>query len=323
VSLHARRPSRRLLGVLLVLAVLSAGAVTLLLPHRNVYDVQLAHASGLRPGDEVRVAGIAVGKVRSVRLAGTFAVASIETDRSVHLTEDTRAAVKLSSLLGQRYLEVRPGDGRPLEGPIPLANTEPAYTLDHVFVAGQDELEGLDLRAIGKAIDVLGTDLAGPSKEAGAALAGVTSLSRMVSSRDEQLTRLLGATRDVTEIVRGQQGDLMTLAKDSDLVFAMVYQRREVIRRLLADTRVLVAEVSRLVERNERHLRPMLLEMRGLLTVLLDNKKELEQTLALTAPMMRYYANASGDGPWVNVYAPYFLLPDNVTCPLLTPKDCG
>ena len=319
----ARRPSRRRLPVLLVLAILVAAGATRLLPDHDEYDVRLANASGLRAGDEVRIAGIDVGKVGSVRLAGTFAVATIELDQAHHLTEDTRAAVKLSSLLGRRYLEVRPGDGPPLDGPLPLANTEPAYTLDHVFIAGQDELEGLDLDAIGKAVDTLGTDLAGPARQAGAALAGVSSLSRLVSSRDDQLTRLLGATRDVTDIVRGQQGDLMSLAEDSDLVFAMVYRRREVIRRLLSDTRLLVADVSRLVDRNQRHLRPMLREMRTLLTTLEEKKSQLDQTLQLVAPMMRYYANASGDGPWINVYAPYFLLPDNVACPLLTPEDCG
>lgn len=321
---HLRgRPPLRFVPLLLVLTLLAAAGTRLLLPDHTEYDVDLAHASGLRPGDEVRVAGIDVGKVTSLRLAGTYAVATIQLDHGMHLSRDTHAAVKLSSLLGQRYLEVRPGNGPPLDGPIPLANTEPAYTLDHVFIAGQNELEGLDLKAIGKAVDVLGTDLAGPSREAGAALAGVSSLSRVVSSRDEQLTRLLGATRDVTDIVRGQQGDLMTLAEDTDLVMAMVYQRREVIRRLLSDTHALVAEVSRLVDRNQRHLRPMLLEMRTLLTVLEEKKEELDKTIALAAPMERYYANASGDGPWVNVYAPYFLVPDNVLCPLLTPEDCG
>lgn len=323
MSFLARRLWPRGIPVLLVLAILVAAGATALLPDHDEYDVRLANASGLRAGDEVRVAGIDVGKVSAVRLAGTFAVATIQMDHAQHLTEDTHAAVKLSSLLGGRYLEVRPGDGRPLEGPLRLANTEPAYTLDHVFIAGQAELDGLDLDAIGEAVDTLGSDLAGPSRQAGAALAGVSSLSRLVSSRDDQLTRLLGATREVTDIVRGQQGDLLSLAEDSDLVFAMVYRRREVIRRLLSDTRLLVAEVSRLVARNQRHLRPMLREMRTLLTTLEEKKSELDQTLQLTAPMMRYYANATGDGPWVNVYAPYFLLPDNVTCPLLTPEDCG
>lgn len=319
---HVRGRLPRALPVLLVLAIFLGATATQLLPDHQEYDVRLAHASGLRAGDEVRIAGIGVGKVESVRLAGTFAVATITTERAVRLTEDTRAAVKLSSLLGQRYLEVRPGDGPDLEGPLPLANTEPAYTLDHLFVDGQDELAALDLEALGEAIDVLGKDLAGPSKEAGAALAGVTSLSRLVSSREEQLTRLLSSTRDVTDIIHSQQDDLLTLTEDADLVLAMVYQRREVIRRLLADTRVLVTEVSRLVERNKRHLRPMLSRMRTLLEVLERNKRELDESIELAAPMQRYYANASGDGPWVNVYAPFFLLPDNLVCPLLTPEEC-
>lgn len=312
----------RLLPVLVVIALLLGVGATRLIPGHGTHEAELAHASGLRAGDEVRVAGIAVGKVASVRLAGTKAVASFTTDSDVHLTKDTHAAVKLSSLLGKRYLELRPGEGTPLDGPIPLANTEPAYTLDQVFIDAQDELGSLDLDALGEAIDVLTTDLAKPSKEADAALEGITSLSRLVASRDEQLGRLLGTTREVTDLVRGQQGKLLSLVEDADLVAQMIYQRREVIRALLADTRFLVTEVSRLVDRNQRHLRPMLLQLRNLLAVLEAKKSDLDQTLQLTAPMARYYANASGDGPWVNVYAPYFLLPDNLLCPLLTPEKC-
>lgn len=319
-----RRSRRRLLTpALAALTIVLAAGLAQLVPTGREHEVQLAHASGLRPGDEVRVAGIAVGTVESVRLDGMKVLATVRTEPGVRFTEQTRAAVKLSSLLGGRYLELRPGHGPDLEGPLPLTSTEPAYTLDNVFVDGQQELDSLDLDAVGEAIDVLAGDLAGPSKQAGAALAGVTALSRLVSSRDEQLGRLLGTTREVTGIVRGQQRGLVTLAEDADLVMQMVYERRAVISRLLSDTRRLVAEVSGLVDRNERHLRPMLLQMQRLLGLLEERKKELDDALELTGPMMRYYANAAGDGPWVNVYAPYFLLPDNILCPLLTPEECG
>lgn len=321
---HLRRGAPlRLVPVLVLLGTVLALGATALLPTRGEHDVVLAHASGLRAGDQVRVAGIDVGKVESVRLEGTTAVATVRTGQNVEWTEDTQAAVKLSSLLGERYLELRPGVGPRLDGPLPMRNTEPAYTLDQIFVDGQDELGGLDLEAIGEAIDVLSTDLGEPSEQAGAALEGVTALSRLVSSRDEQLGRLLGTTREVTDLIRGQQKELLTLVEDADLVMQMIHQRRAVIRQLLADTRVLVAEVSELVDRNQRHVRPLLLQMKNLLAVLEEHKSDLDETLELAGPMQRYYANASGDGPWVNVYAPYFLLPDNLTCPLLTPEECG
>ena len=218
---------------------------------------------------------------------------------------------------------MRPGRGAPLDGPLPITNTEPAYTLDQVFVDGQDELESLDLSALGEAIDVVTTDLAEPSKQAGAAaLAGITSLSRMVSSRDAQLGRLLGSTREVTDLVRAQQGDLMTLVDDADLVMQMVYQRRAVIRELLAGTRVLVREVSRLVSRNQRHLRPMLLQLRTMLDILERKKSELEESLELAAPMARYYANASGDGPWVDVTRRSSSSPTTSSARSSRPPDC-
>jgi phospholipid/cholesterol/gamma-HCH transport system substrate-binding protein len=319
-----RRRRIPLTPVLALAAITATVVLARAVPTDHGYTVELGHASGLSAGDEVRVAGIQVGSVDEVHLEGTKVVARFAADTDVVLTRDSRAAVKLSSLLGQRYLEVRPGTAGRLRpgGTIPVDQTEPAYTLDRFFLDSGDELAEFDLGALERAIDVLATDLAGSPEATTAALEGVGTLSALVATRDRQLDRLLGTTREVTDVIRGQQDELLDLVSDADLVMQMVHERRAAIRRLLGDTQVLVREVGALVDRNQRHLRPMLLQLRTLLGVLEENKAELDETLELTGPMMRYYANASGDGPWVSVYAPYFLIPDNIACPLFTPEKC-
>ncbi len=71
--------------------------------------VQLADAGGLQRGDRVRLAGVQVGSVRRVSLAGGRVYADLVVDRELDLPRDSRAALRESGAFGGRYLELVPG----------------------------------------------------------------------------------------------------------------------------------------------------------------------------------------------------------------------
>ena len=63
------------------------------------------NVSGLKGGNFVRIAGVEVGKVRNMTLHkdGTVTV-EFAIDKSLTLTEGTKAAVRYENLIGDRYL---------------------------------------------------------------------------------------------------------------------------------------------------------------------------------------------------------------------------
>ena len=126
----------------------------------------------------------------------------------------------------------------------------------------------------------------------------------------------------MTDVVHGQQGNLMRLLGDSDKVAAMINQRRETIKLLLRSTRSMVHEVSLLVRANSKQLRPTLIQLKTLMGTLVDNKEYLDHTLKAVTAQSRYFANATGNGPWIEVFAPDFLITDNLVCAVTTPLEC-
>ena len=66
-------------------------------------------ASGVAKLSRVRVAGIPVGNVRSVRLQGDRARIDVTVQRDVPLYQDAAIAKVMSSLLGEYYLTITPG----------------------------------------------------------------------------------------------------------------------------------------------------------------------------------------------------------------------
>lgn len=72
---------------------------------------EFGSVSGLGIGDEVRISGIAVGKVISTRLnEKTFgATVTLSIDERISLPTDTAARIAATSLLGGSHIELIPG----------------------------------------------------------------------------------------------------------------------------------------------------------------------------------------------------------------------
>lgn len=65
---------------------------------------------GLIVGNEVRLAGIKVGKIDSLKLDDYYGViATFSLPKKILLPEDSGAAVQSSGLIGSKYIELQPG----------------------------------------------------------------------------------------------------------------------------------------------------------------------------------------------------------------------
>src|ERR1700739_676936 len=85
------------------------------------YSAEFTNISGLRPGQFVRASGVEIGKVSSVRLVdgGKRAQGDFNIDRSVPLYQSTTAQVRYLNLIGDRYLELKRGEGEGAERVLP------------------------------------------------------------------------------------------------------------------------------------------------------------------------------------------------------------
>jgi phospholipid/cholesterol/gamma-HCH transport system substrate-binding protein len=75
------------------------------------YTAMFDDASGLHSGDNVRVAGVRVGRVDDVSLDGDAAKVSFTVSRSQPVFTNTRIAIRYQNLIGQRFLALLPGTG--------------------------------------------------------------------------------------------------------------------------------------------------------------------------------------------------------------------
>jgi len=117
------------------------------------YSALFNDASRLKAGDSVRVAGVRVGTVNGVALQpDKKVVVKFDADRSVVLTDGTKAAVRYLNLVGDRYLELvdGPGSTRRLGagGQINVSHTAPALDLDLLLGGLKPLIHGLNPRDV-------------------------------------------------------------------------------------------------------------------------------------------------------------------------------
>lgn len=140
----------------LVLALFTVGLVVVFgqirFDRTTGYSAEFTNASGLRQGQFVRASGVEVGKVKRVRLAdgGRRVMVDFDVDRSLPLFQSTTAQIRYADLIGNRYLELKRGEGEgadqvlPRGGFIPAARTQPALDLDALIGGFKPVFKALD-----------------------------------------------------------------------------------------------------------------------------------------------------------------------------------
>jgi phospholipid/cholesterol/gamma-HCH transport system substrate-binding protein len=270
----------------------------------DTYYAAFSEAGGLKANDEVRVAGVRVGKVDAVQLDGDHVKVTFKVQRGVDFGKDSRAAIKVKTLLGAMFLSLEPAGGGQLEEgtTIPVSRTTSPYDVVQAFSGLAETSEKIDTSQLANSLNTLRDLTRNTPEEFRGALEGVSALSRNLASRDEQINTLLTNLRKVSGVLGDRSGDIVQLMKDSDVLFTALVARRQAVHRLLVSTSSMSKELTLLVRQSRADLKPALTNLDTVVDVLIKNQDKLDDTLRLMAPFYRVFANTLGNGPWFDTY---------------------
>lgn len=279
------------------------------------YQAEFAHTAGIHPGDEVRVAGIGVGEVTGTRLEGDHVLVSFRTNTDVQLGRHTRASIKLATLLGGRYLELQPGgEGELADDRITLANTSVPFDLQNAIQTGTPAIEEIDPAKLRAALDAVAGNLKGNGEAVAKSLDGLTELSTLVTERSDQIAALISSADAVTTMVNDNRAQLFAMMGQADRLIKTLLDRRELIWGILNDFATLTTQLRDLLNENRPQLEPLLANLTGITDILARTNDAIDRALEALVPAARYVNNAVGNGPYLELYLPYAIVPDNLLC---------
>lgn len=316
ISIADRSPYRIGLaaGVGLVVFALLIGFISHASFGKEHYSAYFEHTAGIRVGESVQVAGVSVGKVTGIALRGKAVKVDFTMDRKIRLGSQSHADIKVLTLLGTHYVDIVPKRGGALrDGTIPLDQTTVPFNLQDVIEAGGTALEEFDSTKISESLTVMADALRGTPEATRKALIGVSKLSRLAADRSTQMRTLLASASTVTGKLADNSAGIVELMKQSNLVLTELVSRREVIHRLLIDSERLARAIEGVIDDNEAEFAPLMKNLSATLKLLHDHDEGLSKSIDGLAITSRYFASATGNGPWMDLHDPV-AIPDNVAC---------
>ena len=297
----------------------------------NTYYANFANADGLKSGDDVRVEGISVGSVDSVKVQGDHVHVGFDVKSGIRLGTRTGASIEVATVLGNLFLQLESaGPGRLGEdSTIPMSRTVVPYSLLGALNAFGNFSEKTDIPLLQSSLRTLATTISGiaPDDVKGA-LHGLADVSSTLAAKQRDVSSILQAADSIVATLNKNSGALVGVLMQGDEFLQLVEQRHAVITQLLRDTARLGAQLKVLMERNGAQLTSLLANLDSVTAVLAKEKGQLQAAIVNLGQFGVNITNVTGAGPWLDLLTPTVVVPDNQIkgcgrSPATQPKPCS
>jgi phospholipid/cholesterol/gamma-HCH transport system substrate-binding protein len=292
----------------------------------HTVDADFADAAGLTPENEVRVAGLKVGKVKSVELAApnergvTDRVRVVlEVGNGIKLGGDTEAEIKLKTILGAKFVDVVPRGRAPyIEAGkrIPLDRTRIPFEIYEVTNKTVSTVGEIDAKALNDSLRELADLTEDPKGNLGRALRGLAKASEGLKDRDAELNELVRAGGRILEVLGSRSEDLGRIFDSGAELLGALSSRRDALNRFVRGSNALASELSDLIRSTRGDLDPALRDLHTTLEVVRGDLVPLSKAVQALGPSAHSFANATRQGRWVDIWVQSIL---DIPFPPITP----
>jgi phospholipid/cholesterol/gamma-HCH transport system substrate-binding protein len=279
------------------------------------YTAEFLQAASLRAGNPITVAGIPVGSVTSMKLVGDHVEAGLKIRDNIVLGKDSRASIKVTTILGSRYLAVEPnGPATLANNTFDLSHTEVPYDLQAALKDATTTFEQVDSDRFAQSLAVLGKQLQGLPSVVPQAINNINSLSSIIAVRRDQLGTLLKSTEQVTNTLRRQQAGIGNLINQGQDLLGQFVARRAVFHAMMQSLTSLVDTMSQIVVNDRSGLDSLINDMRDFTGLMAKHDDLLRNLLQISPIFFREAANLTGEGNAINFNAPNVPAIDSWMC---------
>jgi phospholipid/cholesterol/gamma-HCH transport system substrate-binding protein len=272
----------------------------------DTYSALFEDASGLQSGDDVRIAGVRVGKVEDVSLENRTARARFVLERGQTVYENTTVSIKYQNLIGQRYLaldttgqatgSVQPGST------IGTDRTEPSFDVSALLNGFQPLFSVLDPQQVNSLSESIVHTLQGDGVSISALVVQSTSLAAEFAENDEMIGLIVTNLGEVLADVADRGDETTALLESTQRLMTDLNAQAQPLAtavRTIGDTAGPVAEMV-------DELRPALagtIDQLGATTDLVNGDgAQLRTSIGLLPSVLASFARITENGSFINMY---------------------
>ena len=266
-------------------------------------------ATGLVKGDEVRLAGVRVGKVGSLKVQRGKAMAALNIDKRHPLPEGSRFELRWKNLLGQRFVQVVPPEGAtpdakaiPPDARLGADQTAAAADLSTLLNNTQPILAKLDTPTLNRVMATFATALQGREASLNQA---ITDSSRLIATLSQRADLIGNSITDFATLLDGIAGHdaevralLDSLAATSETLAA----RADDLGEAAGKTGVFTTTLAKILAANGTDIDVALAHAGTLAETAANNKESLSKALQTLPWATSAILRMTSNGDWIQSY---------------------
>ncbi len=299
--------------VFIVVTVLATTVLAVSIANTGVgdtapYKARFTDVTGLIEGDSVRIAGVKVGQVESVRVADRReAEVSFSVREGRKLPVSVTASVKYLNMVGQRYIDLDQGAGPVGQylaagDTIPLKRTTPALDLTQLFNGFQPLFEGLSPNEINDLASSIVTVLQGDGGTVDSLVKHVGSLTTTVAGKDQVIGQVIKNLNIVLKTVNDREAGFDQLVDTLQRLVSGFSGDRKPLGEAVVAMGGLTTVTADLLTDGRAPLKNDIRELGRLSRQLGDNSPAIENFLRKTPAKMQALTRLASYGSWLNLY---------------------
>jgi phospholipid/cholesterol/gamma-HCH transport system substrate-binding protein len=287
----------------LVVAALFAVGTLGLLDHSYRMAGVFTESGGLKNGAPVRIAGIQVGKVKSVSpdFEAGQVVISWTVKPSVHVGPKTIAEIGTSTLLGGDFLRLSNTEGGRSYGDvprdqrrIPLERTRVPYTVINAFGDVSNKIRTLDVDTFNDVVNQAAAALRRNGSALPELVDDLSKLGTAVSARQQQLDDLIAAGQQVTTTLSSRDRQLGQLIDQAGVLLDALNARRDQLSTLLGSSSSVANRLADLIQQKRSAIDDIEQNLHETLGAIARLMPQLNQGLSDAGPALTQLAAVAG-----------------------------
>jgi len=247
--------------------------------------------TGLNNGDSVKVAGVIVGKVDSIKVVdgpdtgSGRAQVRFSVYKSVRLPANTSASIRWRNLLGQRYLYLNPpapGDAVPtvLRNGDHIADTTSVVDIGELFNELGPIITALNPDEVNQFIDAISGALLGNEQNLDQTLDNLATVTASVASHDAEIGRLVGNVNTVAATVSSRDQEITTVLDNLVAISQTFSSNTQIVDDAVTNLSEVSTNLNRLLNDNQTQISQILTNLGAVLNVVVDRLPTINAVLS-------------------------------------------
>jgi phospholipid/cholesterol/gamma-HCH transport system substrate-binding protein len=274
---------------------------------RNTYTIaaMFDDVTGLLPNDNVKVAGVAVGKVHEIRLVDGRARVTMKLRNGYRLPSDSEAAIRWRNLLGQRYVYLYPGSSPVvMRTGTTITRTRSVVDLGELFNRLGPIVKAIDPQQVNTFLDSIVQALDGNEGAVRSAIADLGTVASAIAARDQAIGRLLDNLSSVSDAIVERDAQIRQTLDNLVALSGTFSENTAIVDRAITNLGSISQDLAALLQANRAHVDSIIANLVVVVKTVQAKVPQLDDTLRGLGDGAAALFRSARYGEWLNQVLP-------------------